>query len=43
MRLDDVNESDQIEDRRGSSGFSGVPGGTGGPGIGTNLILGVVR
>ena len=42
MRLDDVQESDQIEDRRGSGGMGGLPGGTGGLGIGTVLILGVI-
>ena len=42
MRLDDVRESDQIEDRRGSGGMGGLPGGTGGLGIGTVVILGII-
>ncbi len=42
MRLDDIRESDQIEDRRGSGGFSGIPGGSGGLGIGTVVILGII-
>jgi predicted metalloprotease len=40
MRLDDINESDQVEDRRGGGGMR--MGGGGGLGIGTVLILGVI-
>src|SRR4030081_1342779 len=44
MRLDDLPESGNIEDRRGEGGggFGGLPGGRGGLGIGTVLILGLV-
>src|SRR4051812_49196749 len=48
MRLDDVPESENIEDRRGDSGGSssgggfGLPIGGGGLGIGAMLILGVI-
>ena len=40
MRIDDLPQSDRIEDRRG--GLSGVPGGRGGLGIGTIVILGLI-
>jgi predicted metalloprotease len=47
MRLDDLPESDNIEDRRGESGgggggFGGMPMGRGGLGIGTIVVLGLV-
>jgi predicted metalloprotease len=48
MRDEDLPESSNIEDRRGDSGFSGGPGGgfpmgrTGGLGIGTVLVLGLI-
>jgi hypothetical protein len=44
MRLDDLPESSNIEDRRqeGGGGFGGMPGGRGGLGIGTVLVLGLV-
>jgi hypothetical protein len=44
MRLDDLPESSNIEDRRGEGGggFGGLPGGRGGLGIGTVLVLGLV-
>ena len=40
MRIDELPKSDRIEDRRG--GFSGLPGGRGGLGIGTIVILGLI-
>src|SRR5580704_11713741 len=44
MRLDDLPESSNIEDRRGETGggFGGLPGGRGGLGIGTIVVLGLV-
>jgi len=40
MRLDDIGESDSIEDRRGEGGgFSGIPGGGGGLGFGAIVGL----
>src|ERR1700675_4695475 len=44
MRLDDLPESSNIEDRRqeGGAGFGGLPGGRGGLGIGTVVVLGLV-
>src|ERR1700730_3807454 len=44
MRLDDLPESSNIEDRRqeGGGGFGGLPGGRGGLGIGTVVVLGLV-
>src|SRR5436190_8063157 len=47
MRLDDLPESGNIEDRRGEGGFGGgggfgLPIGGGGLGIGTILVLGIV-
>lgn len=43
MRLDDLPESSNIEDRRGEGGgFGGIPGGRGGLGIGTIVVLGLV-
>jgi predicted metalloprotease len=41
MRLDDINESDQVEDRRGGGG-GGMRMGGGSLGIGTVVILGVI-
>jgi len=40
MRLDQLPQSDNIEDRRGGS--SGFPGGRGGIGIGTIIVLGLI-
>jgi uncharacterized protein len=40
MRLDELPKSDRIEDRRGGS--SGFPGGRGGIGIGTIVVLGLI-
>ena len=45
MRWDDLPQSDNVEDRRGSGGNSGgfnLPGGRGGLGIGTVIVLGLV-
>src|SRR6267154_6453867 len=48
MRLDDLPDSGNIEDRRqeggggGGGGFGGLPGGRGGLGIGTIVVLGLV-
>lgn len=45
MRLDELPRSDNIEDRRGQSGSAGgfsIPGGRGGLGIGTVVILGLI-
>jgi predicted metalloprotease len=42
MRLDEMPRSDNIEDRRGSGGGFGVPGGRGGLGIGTVVLLGLL-
>jgi uncharacterized protein len=40
MRLDNLPQSDRIEDRRG--GMSGIPGGRGSIGIGTVVVLGLI-
>jgi predicted metalloprotease len=40
MRIDELPKSDRIEDRRG--GLSGIPGGRGGLGIGTIVVLGLI-
>src|SRR5438309_6195054 len=48
MRLDDLQESGNVEDRRGEGGFGGggggfgIPIGGGGLGIGTIVILGLI-
>jgi predicted metalloprotease len=43
MRLDDIQESTNVEDRRGQGGFSGgVPGGRAGLGFGTIAVLTIV-
>jgi predicted metalloprotease len=45
MRWDDFRRSDNVEDRRGSGGFGGgfgIPGGRGGLGIGTVVVLGLI-
>jgi len=47
MRLDDLPESENIEDRRGDGGFGGggmggMPIGTGGLGIGGMIVLGLI-
>jgi predicted metalloprotease len=45
MRLDDLPESSNIEDRRqegGGGGFGGMPGGRSGLGIGTVVVLGLI-
>ena len=39
MRIDELPESNQIEDRRGTRG---LPGGRGGLGIGTVVVLGLI-
>src|SRR6516225_5619509 len=41
MRIDELPQSDRIEDRRGG-GLSGLPGGRGGLGIGTVVVLGLI-
>ncbi|WP_439393006.1 KPN_02809 family neutral zinc metallopeptidase [Bradyrhizobium sp. PMVTL-01] len=41
MRIDDLPESERIEDRRGG-GLRGLPGGGGGLGIGTIVVLGLI-
>jgi Putative neutral zinc metallopeptidase len=40
MRIDELPQSERIEDRRGAS--SGLPGGRGGIGIGTIVVLGLI-
>ena len=44
MRWDDFRSSDNVEDRRGDGGGGGfrMPGGRGGLGIGTIIIVGIV-
>jgi predicted metalloprotease len=45
MRLDELPRSDNIEDRRGAGGSTGgfsIPGGRGGLGIGTIVVLGLI-
>ena len=48
MRLDDLPESGNVEDRRGEGGFGGggggfgIPIGGGGLGIGTIVVLGLI-
>ena len=44
MRLDELPRSDNIEDRRGETGSAGlgIPGGRGGLGIGTIVVLGLI-
>src|SRR5262245_16593157 len=46
MRLDDLQESSNIEDRRGDGGYGGggggMPVGAGGLGIGTIIVLGIL-
>ncbi len=42
MKWDDYRQSDNLEDRRSGGGFAGMPGGRGGLGIGTMLVLGIV-
>ena len=42
MRWDDYRTSEHLEDRRGGGGFAGVPGGRGGIGIGTMVVLGLL-
>jgi len=48
MRLDDLPESGNVEDRRGEGGFGGggggfgIPMGGGGLGIGAIVVLGLV-
>jgi predicted metalloprotease len=41
MRIDELPRSDRVEDRR-RGGLAGVPGGRGGLGIGTVVILGLI-
>jgi uncharacterized protein len=40
MRIDELPQSERIEDRRGASGR--LPGGRGGIGIGTVVVLGLI-
>jgi hypothetical protein len=45
MKWEDYRQSDYLEDRRGGGGggdFAGLPGGRGGLGIGTMVVLGLV-
>jgi predicted metalloprotease len=44
MRYDDFRRSDDVEDRRGEGGGGGfgLPGGAGGLGVGTVMVLGIV-
>ena len=42
MRLDQLPRSDNVEDRRGEGGGFRVPGGRGGVGIGTIIVLGLL-
>jgi len=44
MRWEDYRQSDNLEDRRGGGGgeYAGVPGGRGGIGIGTMVVLGLL-
>jgi uncharacterized protein len=42
MRLDQLPRSDNVEDRRGQGGGFRMPGGRGGLGIGTIVILGLI-
>ncbi|CAN7287992.1 neutral zinc metallopeptidase [Bosea sp. LjRoot90] len=44
MRWEDYRQSDNLEDRRGGGGgeFAGLPGGRGGIGIGTMVVLGLL-
>jgi len=39
MRIDELPKSGRVEDRRG--GLSGIPGGRGGLGVGTLVMLGL--
>jgi predicted metalloprotease len=42
MRLDQLPRSDNVEDRRGEGGGFRIPGGRGGMGVGTIVILGLL-
>src|ERR1700677_635388 len=42
MRWDDFRRSSNVEDERGASSGGGIPGGAGGLGIGTIIILGLI-
>ena len=42
MRLDQLPRSDNVEDRRGQDGGFRIPGGRGGVGIGTIVVLGLI-
>ncbi|MFG1431654.1 neutral zinc metallopeptidase [Xanthobacter sp. V2C-8] len=42
MRWEDYRSSDNVEDRRGEGGGSRIPGGRGGLGIGTIIIVGLI-
>jgi uncharacterized protein len=42
MRWDDFRRSSNVEDERGASSGGGLPGGVGGLGIGTIIILGLI-
>ncbi len=42
MKWDDYRQSDNLEDRRSGGGFAGMPGGRGGLGLGTMVVLGLI-
>jgi predicted metalloprotease len=42
MKWDDYRQSDNLEDRRSSGGFAGMPGGRSGLGLGTMVVLGLI-
>lgn len=42
MKWDDYRQSDNLEDRRSGGGMSGMPGGRGGLGLGTMVVLGLI-
>ncbi len=42
MRWEDYRQSENVEDRRSGGGGMGIPGGRGGIGIGTMVVLGLV-
>ena len=44
MKWEDYRQSENLEDRRGSGGtsYAGLPGGRGGLGIGTMVVLGLL-
>ncbi|POR48116.1 KPN_02809 family neutral zinc metallopeptidase [Bosea psychrotolerans] len=42
MQWEDYRQSENVEDRRGGGTYAGLPGGRGGIGIGTMVVLGLV-